>query len=96
VGENVQVLLWGMKYVGHNGMMKLVEGHIMSFKPMPSAVVVEPSSWVIAFGDSVYVVKWLMLFVMKHLAPPSLCSSYVSIGVKIDGDAVASQDVNCR
>jgi hypothetical protein len=45
-------------------------------------VVEEPSSCVMAHGDGVYVVKWLMLFVMKQLAPPSLCSSEVSICLK--------------
>jgi hypothetical protein len=57
VGENVQVVLLGMKYVGHNGMMNLVVGHMMSFKPMPNAEAVQPSSWVMVYGDGVYVVK---------------------------------------
>jgi hypothetical protein len=82
-----------MKYVGHNGMMNLVDEQMMSLRPMPKAVVVEPSSCVIAHGNGVCLVKWLMLLLLKQLAPPSMCSRDVSTCLKYEGGAVTSQEV---
>jgi hypothetical protein len=40
--------------------------------------------------------KWVMLLVIKQLAPPSLCSIDVHMGVKLEGGAIRSQELKCR
>jgi hypothetical protein len=40
---------------------------------------------------AIKLVKWLMLLLIKQLAPPSLCSSDVSRGSNKDEGAAASQ-----